>query len=645
MALFALRSNGKKIETLEELRENFNAQDMLDNFKTRCLHRWLEINRLFNELAEIKQIQSGNPDEIVSSLLDILKISESTRAEILDKISSNQKRQELSQNYSAAIGRLKELSELLQHANCSAEVVDEFITLPIPISSFIKVFNQAAIQENAVKRIEELADSNSSAKVKLGALYSRGIFVDKNDEKALLLYEQATEAGDSYGMNCLALCYRDGKGCSKDLARYIELLNKSADLGNPVSMTNLGYAFSSGCGVEKSYDKANELYIQASNMGHAAAYANLGVSYEYGYGFEKDLVKAFQFYKIAAEADDCFAQRNIGRCYQYGYGTESDMSQAYIWYLKAAEGGDRVAQYKVGWFLQYGKGNVKKDEAKAVEWYQKSADQNYADGLWGLGFCYDIGEGTGKNNQKAAELYKKASDLGNVRAKRSLGYLYQLGEGVERNIQKAIELYTSAADSGDDLAMKWLGDIFFEDEDELFDAEKALMWYKKAAEAGNEKAILKKFEVLLYSGVDECGFDFLNEEALNALLEAYNKKVPGAESFICFFKYMQYSFEKNSLQKDEEFERVMKFLTEKCSDFDDSIEAWCSALLSESANDISPALLVLGMLITNAEEGGDDLSEIIVGTAFDKSDAEAFLEKAAARNYRLAKKILKDMEL
>ena len=107
MALFALRSNGKKIETLEELRENFNTQDMLDNFKTRCLHRWLEINRLFNELAEIKQIQSGNPDEIVSSLLDILKISESTRAEILDKISSNQKRQELSQNYSAVYWTLK----------------------------------------------------------------------------------------------------------------------------------------------------------------------------------------------------------------------------------------------------------------------------------------------------------------------------------------------------------------------------------------------------------------------------------------------------------------------------------------------------------------------------------------------------------
>ena len=30
------------------------------------------------------------------------------------------------------------------------------------------------------------------------------------------------------------------------------------------------------------------------------------------------------------------------------------------------------------------------------------------------------------------------------------------------------------------------------------------MWYKKAAEAGDKEAILKEFEVLLYSGFDEC---------------------------------------------------------------------------------------------------------------------------------------------
>lgn len=646
MARFALYSNGKKLETIEDLKENFTLKDMVNNFRTKSLHRWLAEKGLLEELSKVEQININDSEEIGPILMDVLGVPENVRNAFYERRMQEQKQKDNAQNYSKSIDRFKTLSGRLQNSDCSQEEIDEFILLPVPTSVFIRELKRAPQMENIVSRIKALAAKNVVAKVKLGALYAKGIGVEKNDDMAFIFYEQAAESGDSYGMNCLALCYRDGKGCTKDLARYIELLNKSADLGNPVAMNNLGNAYSSGCGVEKSYDKANELYIQASNIGgYALAYANLGVSYEHGYGFEKDLVKAFQFYKIAAEADDCFAQRNMGRCYQYGYGTESDMSQAYIWYLKAAEAEDRVAQYKIGRFFEFGWGNVEKNEAKAVEWYQKSADQNYADGQTSLGYCYCYGIGVEKNEKKAIEWYQKATALGDKAAQRHLGLCFLYGRGIDRDVYKAINLLEKSSEKGDELAACRLGDIFFEIEDELFDAEKALMWYKKAAEAGNKEAILKKFEVLLYSGIDECGFDFLNEEALNALLEAYNKNVPGAESFICFFKYMQYSFEKNSLQKDEDFERVMKFLTEKCSDFDDSIEAWCSALLSESANDISPALLVLGMLITNAEEGGDDLSEIIVGTAFDKSDAKAFLEKAAARNYRLAKKVLKNMEL
>ena len=644
MARFALFTNGVKVETLDDLRENYNISDMLQNFESKKLHRWLAGNCLLEELTKVEQIKANVSDEVNSVLMDILGVPENVKQEFLKKKQQEQKQRENAQNYLDSIARLKKLSFELQQARISDDKIDALISLSVPSTEFINGLEHIPQRKFIVSKIKELAQTNTSAKVKLGALYAKGIDVEKNDDLAFIFYEQAAELGDSYGMSCLALCYRDGKGCSKDLARYIELLNKSADLGNPVAMTNLGNAYSSGCGVEKSYDKANELYIQASNIGgYALAYANLGVSYEHGYGFEKDLVKAFQFYKIAAEAGNCFAQRNMGRCYQYGYGIEIDMLQAYHWYSKAAESGDSVAQYKIGWFFEEGKGNVEKNAAKAFEWYQKSANQNDAEGQACLADCYYYGIGVEHNYEKAAKLYEQAIAKGPNWAKRRLGFLYQYGQGVEKDIRKAIELYTVAADRSDDLSMKYLGDIFFEVEDELFDTEKALMWYKKAVEAGNEKAILKKFEILFYNSLYEYGFDFLNIEALNTLLDAYNKKVPGAESFICFFKYMQYTFKKNSLQQDEEFERIMEFFTENCFDFDDSIDAWFSALLSEAANDVEPALLVLGMLIINAEEGEEDLSRLL-GAAFDKNDAKDFLEKAANRNYRLAKKLLKDME-
>ena len=41
MARFALFTNGVKVETLDDLKDNFNIKDMENNFRTRSLHRWL----------------------------------------------------------------------------------------------------------------------------------------------------------------------------------------------------------------------------------------------------------------------------------------------------------------------------------------------------------------------------------------------------------------------------------------------------------------------------------------------------------------------------------------------------------------------------------------------------------------------------
>lgn len=606
MARFALFTNGVKVETLDELRENYNISDMLQNFESKALHRWLASNCLLEELTKLEKINSNISDEVNSVLMDILGVPESIKQEFLKKKQQEQKQRENALNYSDSIARLKELSAILQQVSYSEAEVDEFITLPVSTSEFIKELKQIPQLEVIVSKVKALALTNISAKVKLGTLYATGVGVEKNDDLAFIFYEQAAEAGDSFGMNCLANCYNNGKGCTKDSVKYIDWLKKSAALQNPVAICNLGKVYCLGEGVEKSYDKGNEFFVQSSQMGYAWAYNNLGWNYEQGNGVEKNLNKAFELYKIAAEADCVLGQRNLGYCYQYGNGTEIDMSQAYRWYSRAAEIGDSVAQCKVGHFLQYGWGDVAKDETQAVEWYKKAADQNNAEAQCYLGICY------------------------------------YCGISVERDIDRALELYEKSANCGYTFAMNSLGDIFF-NEDDYFDAEKALCWYNKAIENGDKEACLKKFEVLFYNGLNEYGFDFLNIEALNTLLDAYNKKVPGAEAFICFFKYMQYTFEKNSLQQDEEFERIMEFFTENCFDFDDSIEAWFSALLSEAANDVEPALLVLGMLIIGAEEDGEDLSQL-TGVTFDTNDAKDFLEKAANKDYRLAKKLLKNME-
>ena len=59
------------------------------------------------------------------------------------------------------------------------------------------------------------------------------------------------------------------------------------------------------------------------------------------------------------------------------------------------------------------------DNGKAVEWYNKAAEQGYAHAQHSLGLCYAHGEGVAQDKSKAVELYTKAAEQGYVRAQQS----------------------------------------------------------------------------------------------------------------------------------------------------------------------------------------------------------------------------------
>jgi TPR repeat protein len=55
-----------------------------------------------------------------------------------------------------------------------------------------------------------------------------------------------------------------------------------------------------------------------------------------------------------------------------------------------ANKGDKAAQYNLGLMYQLGQ-EVTKDEAKAVKWYIKSAEQGVAEAQYNLGVIYSRG--------------------------------------------------------------------------------------------------------------------------------------------------------------------------------------------------------------------------------------------------------------
>ena len=82
-----------------------------------------------------------------------------------------------------------------------------------------------------------------------------------------------------------------------------------------------------------------------------------------------------------------------------------------------ADKGDAKAQYELGRAFFSGALGVAKDEAKAVKWFRKAAEQNLADAQYILGVCYDSGEGVAKDEIEAYKWWLLAAGHGNDDAK------------------------------------------------------------------------------------------------------------------------------------------------------------------------------------------------------------------------------------
>ena len=69
-----------------------------------------------------------------------------------------------------------------------------------------------------------------------------------------------------------------------------------------------------------------------------------------------------------------------------------------------------------------------------------------------LGVMYDNGDGVPENDAEAVKWYRKAADQGHASAQYNLGVMYSNGEGVPENDAEAVKWYRKAADQGNAMA-------------------------------------------------------------------------------------------------------------------------------------------------------------------------------------------------
>ncbi|KXB91570.1 tetratricopeptide repeat protein [Megasphaera hutchinsoni] len=182
-------------------------------------------------------------------------------------------------------------------------------------------------------------------------------------------------------------------------------------------------------------------------------------------------------------------------------GAVQDDATAIKWYQKAADQGDPDARNRMDELQK------KQKEQKAIEGYKKKAEQGDAEAQNYLGGCYRNGKGVEKDDVKAVEWYQKAADQGYAAAQYQLGVCYEEGKGVVRDYATAIKWYQKAADQGnvfsrnrinelqkrmaeqgDAAAQYQLGVCYEHGKGVTQDYKKAVEWYQKAAEQGHTAA-------------------------------------------------------------------------------------------------------------------------------------------------------------
>ncbi|WP_198405032.1 tetratricopeptide repeat protein [Prevotella intermedia] len=196
-----------------------------------------------------------------------------------------------------------------------------------------------------------------------------------------------------------------------------------------------------------------------------------------------NMQKAYDFSIRPAEKGNRECQNIVGDfLYQQG-----DYSKAVKWYQKAAEQEYAPAQTNLGGMYEGGYG-VSKDYSEAVKWFRKAAEHGFASAQNALGWKYACGYGVPKDYHEAVKWFRKAAEQDYVPALNNLGWSYYNGYGVSQDYSEAVKWFRKAAEQDYGLSQNNLGCMYYNGDAVSQDYSEAVKLFRKAADQGYDKA-------------------------------------------------------------------------------------------------------------------------------------------------------------
>jgi uncharacterized protein len=166
----------------------------------------------------------------------------------------------------------------------------------------------------------------------------------------------------------------------------------------------------------------------------------------------------------------------------------TDYSTAATIWRPLAEQGNPAAEMGMGELFDFGWG-APKDRIRATYWYQRAADQGFAEGECTIGLGYVVGDVPPHDVTRGLTLMRQAVDHGSGHCAVSIGELYRLGLfGVPKDMVQAAAWHRRGAEMGDVIAEGRLGIDYQFGLGVEQNSARAMYWYRKEVEQTRKAA-------------------------------------------------------------------------------------------------------------------------------------------------------------
>ncbi|MCE3027511.1 tetratricopeptide repeat protein [Salinicola sp. DM10] len=207
---------------------------------------------------------------------------------------------------------------------------------------------------------------------------------------------------------------------------------------------------------DETWDWSFEKIKKMSEQGDLKGKYILGITYLNGsnlHNVKEDGKKAFVILKSLWDQGVVDAGYSLFSMYYKGFGVDKDRGVALSYLKEAAEKGYALAQRTLAEAYQ-GKdyeGLVKKNQEKAMYWYEKAADQGDKKSAMEMAALYYYGKGVQKNYEKTFDWLLRCSQLkygDETMCFRSLARFYEEGIGTDVDLVQAYKYYDLRGSAG-----------------------------------------------------------------------------------------------------------------------------------------------------------------------------------------------------